>query len=176
MALKHFGKPENDEGTWFPFGLDKPFEMRIRRIPSGVAEKIDARHRGRESFEVREGIRRPVRELDAIAEGLAEKAAWAWTDARGLEVQVGDEESAGFWRKATGDDSIAVGQVVELAGERLTAETKKLVLRELRPFAREKNPDDPSKTQDVEIGVFVIRRAFELQRDFVKASEADSGN
>lgn len=175
MALKHFGKPENDEGVWFPFGLEAPFKLRIRRLSAGVSEKIDARHKGKSHFEVIEGIRRPIRDLEAITDGLADKAAWCLTDAEGLQIEIADQESLEFWQKSTGLDDLTVGGVVDLQGDRLTAEVKRLLIREIRPFAQEKD-EETGKPADVEFGMFIIRKAGALQKGHQAAREADAGN
>lgn len=173
MALKHFGKAENDEGTWFPFGLEAPFKVRVRRLSPGIAEKIDARYKGKTHFETIEGIRRPIRDLESITDGLADKAAWCLTDAEGLQLEIADEESLAYWTKA-GVPDLEVGGLVDLQGAILTAEVKRLLIREIRPFAREVN--DEGKAEDVEFGMFVIRKAGELQRGHAKVEADSSGN
>lgn len=177
MALKHFGKPENDEGTWFEF--DSPtgaFELRVRRLSPGVSEKIDARHKGKAHFEVIEGIRRPIRDLEAITDGLAEKAAWCLTDARGLKIAPADAEGLAFWKNATKVEDLEVGAEIEIAGEVLSHEIKMLLIRELRPFCTMPDPKDPTKVDEVEIGMFIIRKAGELQKGHAKGQDDQAGN
>lgn len=177
MALKHFGKPENDEGTWFKF--DSPtgaFELRVRRLSPGVSEKIDARHKGKSHFEVIEGIRRPIRDLEAITDGLAEKAAWCLTDARGLKIEIADPEGLAFWKNATKVEALEVGAEVEIVGDVLSHEVKMLLIRELRPFCPMPSRDDPTKIDEVEIGMFIIRKAGDLQRGHAKDQGEQAGN
>lgn len=184
--LRHFGKAENDLGTWFDFGFTKegdkrgpaPFKLRVRRIPASVVDTIDERHKGREAFEVKDGLRRRVRDLETVADGLVDKAAWAWTDAEGLEIEVADEEGATWWTKALGRE-VAVGERVKPSGRELTAEVKKLVISELKPFALTIQTDEETGREKevwLELGVWIVGRAAELQRDFVKAREADQKN
>lgn len=184
MALKHFGKPDNDLGTWYDFGEDRPFRLRVRRIPASVVERIDERRKPT-SFEVRDGMRRPVRDLEAVAEGLVEKATWAWTDAEGLEIEVADQEGAAFWSRQLGRE-VAVGETVSPSGKELTAEAKRLVIQELKPFARvivrdaagtvQVDETGRPREQWLEVGVFIVGKAAEMQRDFVGRQQEKEKN
>jgi hypothetical protein len=166
VALKDFGKAEHDPGQWVDFGLDKPFRLRIRRIPSDVWDEIDKRHRGKESFEVRDGVRRRVQDGDSMVESLQEKASWAWTDAEGLEVEIAHEEASKLWTKLVGRE-LSVGEALVLAGDVLTTAVKKRVLTHLRPIARVELQD---------IGSFVVLEAARMQKEFASGKEAEAKN
>lgn len=166
MALKAFGKAENDEGEWFPFGEDAPFRLRIRRIPHTEAERIEKRHEKGKAFEVVSGIRRPIRDVEAILNTMTDKAIWCWTDSD-LEIEIADDEAAKLF-------GAEVGQVVKLEGKALTAQVKKFVLREIRPFANTENED--GKPVQVDIGIFILKKAMEQQRDLLSEEERAEKN
>lgn len=178
MALKDFGKPEHDPGEWREFGLDNPFRLRIRRIPSDVWDEIDKRHRGKETFEVRDGVRRRITDGDSMIEALQEKAAWAWTDAEGLEIEIAHDEAAKLWTKLVGRE-IEVGQTLVICGDVLNHAVKKRVLTHLRPIARVEKFDEEKRETVIErqdIGSFLVLESAQLQKEFASGKEAEAKN
>lgn len=178
MALKDFGKPEHDPGSWVDFGLDKPFRLRIRRIPSDVWDDIDKRHRGKETFEIRDGVRRRVQDGDSMIEALQDKAAWAWVDAEGLEIEVAHDEAAKLWGKLIGRD-VTVGETLVLNEGVLNNAVKRRVMTHLRPIARVEKFDEEKHETVVErqdIGSFVVLEAARMQKEFASGKEAEAKN
>lgn len=178
MALKDYGKGENDPGTWVDFGLDKPFRLRLRRIPQDVWEAIDKRHLKTGNFEVRDGIRRRVKDQDEVVAALTDKALFAWTDADGLEVEIAHEDSAALWGKLL-SRTISVGETVSLTGNALTHAVKLRVLEHLKPIARVEEVDEETGSKSIErreIGSFIVLEAAKLQRDFAKIEEERAKN
>lgn len=175
MALKDYGKADNDPGEWVDFGLDKPFRLRIRRIPADVWDEIDRRHQNqKDTFEIKEGIRRRVKDEVGLLEALTEKALWAWTDAEGLEIEVEHDDAARVWSDLLKRE-VQRGETITLAGGILTATVKRRVLRHLRPIARvEPKTSDDNERQD--IGSFIVLEAARLQQEFAAAREAQAKN
>jgi hypothetical protein len=174
--LKDFGKSENDQGVWFPFGDEDPaaFDVRVRRIPYDVSTRIGKRY-GREVMVVSDGVRRPhvERTLDESTKWLLDQAAWAWVDARGLEIEAGDDEAAKLWSGLLKRE-VSAGTVVSLEGVALTHEVKLRVLTQIRPFAR--MTDSDGKRERVDLGTFLILKAALLQVEASKDEETARGN
>lgn len=177
MALTDYGKPENDLGEWVDFGKDAPFRLRLRRIPGEKIEEIERRHSKTKNFEVRDGVRRPVLDTESILASLTDKAIWSWTDAEGLEITAGDEESAKLWSKMLSRE-IEQGATFSLSGPSLTAEAKRRVLFNHRPFARVDRQNDSGGMTEVEedIGRFIVTEAARLQKSFGQKREEQAGN
>ena len=178
MALKDYGKAENDPGEWVDFGEDKPFRLRVRRIPGDVADEIDRRHLGKPQYEVKGGVKRPIHDIDGLVKALTDKAVWAWTDSEGLEIDIADEEAAKLWGKLLNRD-VETGATVALQGNALTADAKRRVLAHLRPFARMRVTDSETGGHTEEhhdIGRFIVLEAARLQRQFADQRGELSGN
>jgi hypothetical protein len=160
-----------------PFGKDEPFKLCIRRIPGDVADKIDKRHKGKEQFEVSNGVRRPVHDVDGLLQGLIDKAIWAWVDAEGLQIIPSDEESVKLWGSLLTRD-LKVGEVIDLQGKALTAEAKRRLMLHHRPFARVDRPDTEGGVTEVEedLARFIVMEAGRLQRDYGRHAETLAGN
>ena len=156
MALKAFGNPENDKGEWVDFGLEKLFRIRVRRIPTSVAQKIQDRHKGKLTYEVHDGIRKPVKDMEQIQKILEDKAAWAWTDAEGLAVTIEDEEASNVFGGEVGED-------VDISGEKLTDKAKRFIMNEISPGARVDIPGG-EKTVELSIAVFILKTAQDQQQ------------
>jgi hypothetical protein len=182
MALKDFGKSENDRGLWFPFGEEDPapFEVRIRRIPYDIAHRINKQY-GREQVVTVDGVRRPhiERTIEEQTRWLLTQAAWAWTEARGLEIEVSDDEAARLWTGLLKRD-VTVGEVLKLdSGETLTDAVKQRILTQLRPYSTMTTVDDDTgkaSTSRVDLGTFIIIKAAQIQQDFAKAAETSRSN
>lgn len=174
--LKDFGKSENDLGVWFPFGEEDPapFDVRVRRVPYDVAQRIGKRY-GREVMTVVDGVRRPTieRTIEETTKWLLDQAAWSWVDARSLDIEVADEEAAKLWSGLLKRE-VAAGTVVTLEGAALTHEVKLRVLTQIRPFAQ--ITDAEGKRERVDLGTFLVLKAAMLQTDAGKAEEAARGN
>lgn len=173
--LKDFGKPDNDLGVWFPFGEDAPFEVRVRRIPYDVQQRIGKRY-GRETFIVTDGIKRPHvdRTLEEQTNWLLDQAVWAWTDAKGLEIEVADEEGARLWTGLLKRE-VTAGEVIALDAGTLTAEVKRRVMTQLRPFARMTDPETNAKERH-DLATFLVLKAAQLQAETAKDAEDRRGN
>jgi hypothetical protein len=175
--LKDFGKSENDLGVWFPFGeeVPPPFEVRVRRIPYDVAQRIGKRY-GRETMVVQDGIRRPhiERSLEETTKWLLDQAAWAWVDARGLQIEVGDEEAARLWTGLLKAEQ-KVGDAIDLSGAFLSHEVKLRILTQIRPFATMTDTDTMKKERQ-DLATFLVLKAALLQSDSSKADEEARGN
>jgi hypothetical protein len=171
--LRDFGKSDNDQGQWFPF--DDECELRIRRVPYDVAQRISKRY-GRETFTISDGVKRPQieRTLDEQTQWLLDQAVWAWTDAKGLEVEVGDEEGAKLWSGLTKQD-VKAGDAIPLSGAFLTAEVKRRILTQLRPYAQMTDPETAKKDR-VDIGTFIVLKASLLQTQAQATAEEARGN
>lgn len=177
LILKDYGKSENDLGVWFPFGDAEPapFEVRVRRIPYSEAQKISKRY-GRETMTVVDGIRRPQieRSLEDTTKWILDQAAWAWVDARGLKLEVADDEAARLWSGLIKND-VKVGEVIELSGALLTHEAKLRILTQLRPFAVIIDAET-QKRERHDLGTFLVLKASQIQQDAQKADEEALGN
>ena len=175
--LKDFGKSENDLGVWFPFGeeVPAPFEVRVRRIPYDVAQRIGKRY-GRETMVVHEGIRRPhiERSMEDTTKWLLDQAAWAWVDAKGLQIEVGDEDGARLWTGLLKKE-VTVGEVIDLTGTVLTQEVKMRLLTQVRPFAVMTDSDTLKKERQ-DLGTFLVLKASMLQQEGAQADKAALGN
>ncbi len=88
---------------------------------------------------------------------LKDKACWAWTGCEGLTVKIADDEAAAQWSQLLGEPVMA-GQTVALDG-RLTDPVKR------RIFAK-----------DVDLAVWILRRADELARKYDKREKRLLGN
>ncbi len=174
--LKDFGKSENDLGVWFPFGEEAPapFEVRVRRVPYDVAQRIGKRY-GREVNVVHEGVRRPTveRTLEETTKWLLDQAAWSWVDARGLQIEVGDDEAARLWTGLLKAEQ-KVGDVIDLSGAFLSHEVKMRVLTQIRPFCQ--MTDAEGKRERVDLPTFLVLKAAFLQQETAKADEDARGN
>jgi len=173
--IRDFGRPENDEGEWVPFGEDAPFRLRIRRIPYEIGRQIDLRY-GREIVvQGGDGIRRPQleRSRDEWLQAMLDKAAFALVDSEGLEVEVADAEARGFYAAAFKDDSITVGATVVLDGHLRNDAVKKRLFTTLRPFARVKSEEEPGKIVSVDIGSFIMSEADRIGRSSAQKREVD---
>lgn len=178
MALKDYGKAEHDPGAWVDFGIDKPFRLRVRRIPPDVWEEIDRRHRGKDSFEVRDGIRRRVQDQDVVVAALTDKAIFAWVDAEGLEVDIEHEDAAKLWTGLLGRE-VAVGSRLSLTGESLNASVKRRIFAHLKPIARVEDTDEETgqvKVDKRDIASFIVLEAARLQSEFASAREEEQKN
>lgn len=177
MILKDFGKSDNDLGVWVPFGeeVPPPFEVRVRRIPNDVATKISKRY-GRETVIQHDGIRRPhvERSMDEYTNWLLDQAAWAWVDARGLQIEVADEAGAQLWAGLLKKE-IKVGELIDLSGPVLTDATKKRILQQVRPFAI-MTDTETLKKERVELAAFLVREAARLAVDQNASEKAALGN
>lgn len=176
MALKDFGKAENDLGEWMPFGLEGAFELRIRRIPYEIAQRISKRY-GRETFIVEGGLKRPTieRSLDEATSWLLDQAIWAWTDARGLEVEVADAEGAKVWSQLLRRD-VVQGDLITVDAGMMSAEVKRRVLTQLRPWCSVA-PDEPGeKVEKQDLATFVVLQSARLASFAAKRAEEREGN
>jgi hypothetical protein len=158
--FKEYGRAENDLGEHFTIPSEEgEVRLRIRRIPFELDLRLESRH-GREEFVAnRQGFKRP-RRVHTSEEEIAilkDKACWAWTDCEGVTVEIADEEAAGQWSKLV-DEPVSVGQVVPLDG-RLSDQVKR------RLFAK-----------DLDLAVWVLKRADELGRKYERREERLSGN
>lgn len=173
--LRDFGKSENDEGVWFPFGEEAPFEVRVRRIPYDVQQRISKRY-GRETMIVTDGYKRPHidRNLDEQTNWLLDQAVWAWTDAKGLDIEIGDDEGAKLWSGLLKRE-VGAGDVVSLTRENMTAEVKRRILTQVRPFAKMIDPES-QKAEKHDIATFIVLKAAQLQAEAASKSEALRGN
>jgi hypothetical protein len=176
-VLRDYGKSENDLGVWFPFGeeIPAPFEVRVRRVPYDVAQRIGKRY-GREQMVVTDGVRRPQieRSLEETTKWLLDQAAWAWVDARGLQIEVADDEAARLWTGLLKAEQ-KVGDVIELSGAFLSHEVKMRVLTQIRPFASMTDPETLKKERQ-DFGTFLVLKASLLQQDASKAESEALGN
>src|SRR5512138_752521 len=159
--FKEFGRPENDLGEYFtvPSTDEGEVRLRIRRIPFELGLRMESRY-GREELIVnRQGFKRPQRVHSADEEItiLKDKASWAWTGCEGLTIEIADDEAASQWSQLLGEPVIA-GQVVALDGH-LTEQVKR------RLFAK-----------DLDLAVWILKRADELGRKYEKREQRLSGN
>ena len=173
--LRDFGRSENDLGVWFPFGEEAPFEVRVRRIPYDVQQRISKRY-GRETMIVTDGYKRPHidRNLEEQTNWLLDQAVWAWTDAKGLDIEIADDEGARLWSGLLKKE-VAVGEVVTLNAENMTAEVKRRVLTQIRPFAKILDPET-QRAERHDIATFLVLKAAQLQAEASKDGEAQRGN
>lgn len=174
-VLKDFGRSENDLGSWFPFGEDAPFEIRVRRVPYDVAQRINKRY-GRETMVVVDGIKRPhiERNLEEQTNWLLDQAAWAWSDAKGLQIEVGDEEGARLWTGLLKRE-VSVGDVLDLSGGDLNDAVKKRILTQVRPYAKVTDAES-NRPERHDIASFIVLKAALLQAESAKEEEARRGN
>ena len=176
MILRDFGKSENDLGVWFNFGEEDPapFEVRVRRVPYDVAQRIGKRY-GREVNVLVDGVRRPTveRSLEETTKWLLDQAAWAWVDARGLQIEVGDDEAARLWTGLLKAEQ-KVGDVIDLSGAFLSHEVKLRVLTQIRPFCLMTDAEGKRERQD--LGTFLVLKAAFLQQETAKTEEDARGN
>lgn len=177
MILKDYGKSENDLGVWFPFGEEEPppFEVRVRRIPYDVAQRIGKRY-GRETMVMVDGVRRPhvERTAEETTKWLLDQAAWAWVDARGLQLEASDDDGARLWTNLLKRE-VKSGDVIDLKGGDLTHEVKLRILTQIRPFGLMTDPDTLKKTRE-DLGTFLILKAALLASDAVKSEEESAKN
>lgn len=173
--LRDFGRSENDLGVWFPFGEEAPFEVRVRRIPYDVQQRISKRY-GRETMLVVDGYKRPHidRSLEEQTNWLLDQAVWAWTDAKGLDIEVADDEGAKLWSGLLKRE-VQAGEVVTLEGPVLTAEVKRRVLTQIRPFAKMIDTET-QRSERHDIATFIVLKAAQLQAEASKENEALRGN
>jgi hypothetical protein len=177
VTLKDYGKSENDLGVWFPFGeeLPAPFDVRVRRIPYDVAQRINKRY-GREQMIVVDGVRRPhiERTAEETTKWLLDQAAWAWVDAKRLEIEIGDDDAARLWTGLLKREVLPAETLI-LEGGTLTHEVKLRILTQIRPFARVTDGETLKKERQ-DLGTFLILKAALLQSDAAKAEEESRGN
>lgn len=177
MILRDFGKSENDLGIWFNFGEEHPapFEVRVRRVPYDVANKISKRY-GKEIMVTVDGLRRPTveRDIDQTTKWLYDQAAWAWVDARGLGLEIADEEAAKLWSGLLKRE-VKVGETLELSGSALTHEAKMRVLLHIRPFAVMTDAETQKKERQ-DLGTVLVLTAAKLQQGSVDAEQEALGN
>ncbi len=175
--LRDFGKSENDLGVWFPFGEEDPapFDVRVRRIPFDVAQRIGKRY-GREVMVVVDGVRRPSveRSIEETTKWLLDQAAWAWVDARGLQIEVADEDAKRLWTGLLKRE-VEVGEVIDLTGPALTSEAKLRILTQIRPFCIMTDAET-GKRERVDLGTFLVMKAALLQSEAASASKDALGN
>ena len=174
--IRDFGRPENDEGEWVPFGEDAPFRLRIRRIPYEVGRQIDQRY-GRESVvQGNDGIRRPQleRTRDEWLQTMIDKAAFALVDSEGLEIEVADEEARAFYASALKDEALMVGATVRLDGHLSHVAIKKRLLLTVRPFARVKSEEEPGKIVSLDLGAFVMGESDRIGKATAQKREVDT--
>lgn len=144
--FKTFGKPDADEGEWFPWEpkADPKADpaalcFRVRRITPTQGREFARKHRlpnrkitlKRGGMEYETYTDEKFRELEAQIACNVEMAAWALTDTKNAEVGVGDEEMAKAYSDALGAE-VKVGSLA-LDG-RLTPALRLLVLSELPPL------------------------------------------
>lgn len=179
--LKDYGKSESDLGHWFPFGDEVPaaFDVRVRRVPYDVANRISKKY-GKEVMVVSDGLRRPQieRTLDQTTQWLLDQAAFAWVDAKGLQIEVADEAAAKLWSGLLKSE-VKEGEVIDLSGSLLTHEAKMRVLTQIRPFALATVVDEETGTarrERQDLASFIVLKASKLLQEGVKAEENASGN
>lgn len=173
--LKDFGRSDNDLGSWFPFGEEAPFEIRVRRVPYDVSQKIGKRY-GRETMIVVDGLKRPhiERNLEEQTNWLLDQAVWAWVDAKGLQIEVADDDGAKVWTGLLKRE-VAQGDVIDLTGPALTAEVKRRVLTQVRPYAKVTDTDT-HKAERIDIASFIVLKSAEIQAAASQDEENRSGN
>lgn len=194
MALKDFGKSDNDQGIWFPFGEVEPaFEVRVRRIPNDVAKRLNAQY-GKEVFVSKDGVRIPSieRSLDQWTDYLVSQAAWAWSDVReknedgtygGLSIEIADEDAAKLWKGlAKLESQPEIGATIRIGGGLLTDAVKRRIMLQIRPFATvtvtktDTEGSTTNKREKCDLATFLITKSAEVQTDEVKAEETSRGN
>jgi hypothetical protein len=159
--FKEYGRPENDGGEYFTVQSNEEGEvrLRIRRIPFELGLRMESRCGREEMVTNAQGFRCPQR-VHAAADEIAilkDKACWAWTGCDGLTLEIADDEAAAQWSQLLGEPVMA-GQVVTLDG-RLTEPAKR------RLFAK-----------DLDLAVWLLKRADELGRKYDKREERLLGN
>jgi len=179
--LKDFGRSDNDLGLWFAFGEDVPalFELRIRRIPYDVQNMISKRY-GREQIITSEGVRYPhmERTLEESTNWLLDQAIWAWTGVREnaekpFTLEVGDEDGVKLWSRLLKRD-VFIGQEFEIHDADLSADVKRRILTQIRPFAS--MTDAEAKKQRVDLGTFIVIKQALMAADASKAVADARGN
>lgn len=185
MALRDYGKPENDLGEWFPFGPD--IDLRVRRIPYDVASRIRKKY-GKEESVIRDGVRYKefVQSSAEIQDMMVEQACFALTDIRGegAKLTAEDAEGASLW---TGylKREVAVGDILELQGSLVNDALKKRLIVQIKPYAviavTEKDKDSGEPTGKIsniryDIGSFILERALELNQRAANAAQASESN
>lgn len=117
-----YGNPELDPGSWqtWPGSVtkEKPkgVGFRIRRLPFDKAQELEARY-GEEKQITLGAQRVPARERTEEETGalLIDKAAFAWTESRDLEVVPGDDAARAIFSPYAQD--AAAGSPVKVDGE-----------------------------------------------------------
>lgn len=178
MAFDLYGTADSDPGEWFDFGKKAPFRIKVRRIPLDKSREIEKRHGGKETFEVVNGIRRKVRDMDSFMESLTETALWAWVDLEGFKVTPRDESAA----KMVGGN---IGEEVDITGTKLTLSVKKAIMDKIKPLAtvdtkvedKDGNETGETKEETVDLGSFIVRCVRDLnERQGALERDAESNS
>ncbi|MGH9364132.1 MAG: hypothetical protein ACRD1B_02550 [Thermoanaerobaculia bacterium] len=186
MALRDFGRSDNDLGEWFQFG--PTLELRVRRIPYDIANKIRKRY-GREDSVVRDGVRYKefVQDKQEREDMMVDQAAYALTDIRGAdsEVIVMDPEAKALWSGYLKKD-VELGDTVSMTGALGNDALKKRLLVQIKPYAvielEDRDPGSgeptgkPASRVRFDIGSYVLVKAMELNQRAAKEEKAAEGN
>lgn len=123
MEFVIFGDPELDRGYWFRYGAGRGIdgreldvEFRLRRIPLNKAQEIEARYGRKKQIQTGAALV-PARERTEgeVTDLMLDKAAFCWTETRGLVVTLGDEDAVAAFSVL--DGAHEVGSKIELNGE-----------------------------------------------------------
>lgn len=186
MALRDYGKADNDLGEWYPFGVEAGLELRVRRVPHDVANRISRAHGKEETYRDSDGVRRRewVRTGDELQNMLVEQAIFALVDIRGpeAEIVVEDAEAAKLWGSHFKRD-VAIGETVPLQGALTTDAIKRRLLVQIKPHAHvdmpieeDGKPTGQTKRVLLDIGTFVLERAVAASNAVLKSEKAAESN